>query len=350
MMWARLAALPLVVEAYSLRRLEGEPMRGFEHITTEFVLRGLGEEGVGEDITPFAEHQDPLQAAGPYLDLAGEWTLESFCAHLQTVDQWAPKPSPWELALRWRNWAYESAALDLALRQAGLSLPAALELEPRPLTFVNSLGLGDPPSVDVVARRLEAYPSVGFKLDAEPTWTREIVDALAATGAVRTIDFKGQYGMEVEDVGALAAMYDHVLAVFGDDVLLEDPHDLPEIASRLEPHGARVSYDAPVIDVASIATLPLPARTINVKPSRIGSLRELFAIYEHCSADGVRMYGGGMGEMGQARGQVELLAALFHPDEPNDVAPSAFNDAEPPAGLPGSPLDPGTPPRGFRLT
>ena len=40
------------------------------------------------------------------------------------------------------------------------------------------------------------------------------------------------------------------------------------------------------------------------------------------------MYGGGMGELGIARGQVELLASLFHPDADNDVAPSAFNAPE----------------------
>jgi hypothetical protein len=348
-MWARLAALPLVVESYGLERLEGEPMRGFEHISTEYHLFGLGEEGVGEDITPFAENQDPLQAAGPYLDLAGEWTLESFCAHLASVDQWAPKPAPWPPAVRWRNWAFESAALDLALRQAGLSLPDAVGRAARPVTFVNSLGLGDPPSAEVVTRRLDRHPSVGFKLDAEATWTPEIVATLAATGAVRIVDFKGHYGMEVEDAAALAAVYDHVLEAFPPDVLLEDPHDLPEIAERMPPHAARVSYDAPVVDVASLSALPLPARTINVKPTRIGSLRDLSAIYEHCAAHGVRMYGGGMGEMGLARGQIELLAALFHPDEPNDVAPSPFNDPEPPDGLPASPLDPGTPPPGFRL-
>jgi hypothetical protein len=62
------------------------------------------------------------------------------------------------------------------------------------------------------------------------------------------------------------------------------------------------------------------------------------------------MYGGGMGELGIARGQIELLASLFHPDTPNDVAPSAFNLDELPPGLPSSPLDPGTPPPGFRLS
>jgi hypothetical protein len=106
----------------------------------------------------------------------------------------------------------------------------------------------------------------------------------------------------------------------------------------------RVSFDAPIARASDITT-----RTINVKPSRIGSLRALLEIYEHCGHHGIRMYGGGMGEQGIARGQIELLASLFHPDSPNDVAPSAFNLADPPPGLPTSPLDPGEPPPGFRL-
>jgi hypothetical protein len=37
------------------------------------------------------------------------------------------------VALRFRNWAFESAALDLALPQAGRSLHDVLGLEPRPV-------------------------------------------------------------------------------------------------------------------------------------------------------------------------------------------------------------------------
>jgi hypothetical protein len=50
------------------------------------------------------------------------------------------------------------------------------------------------------------------------------------------------------------------------------------------------------------------------------------------------MYGGGMGELGIARGQIELLASLFHPDTPNDVAPRGYNAPEPSPGLPVSPM------------
>jgi hypothetical protein len=48
------------------------------------------------------------------------------------------------------------------------------------------------------------------------------------------------------------------------------------------------------------------------------------------------------------RGQIELLAALFHADAPNDVAPSAYNEDDPRGGLPSSPLAPSPDATGFR--
>ena len=196
-MWERLASLPLEVEGYTLEKLQGG-----ERVTTLLRLQGGGQEGVGEDVMqdprdPFAEH-DAFAAQAP-LPLAGSWTLESFCDHLATLEQWEKPPEWGDFARRLRNWVYESAALDLALRQAGVPLHEALGLEPRPLTFVNSLGLGDDPSTDTIDRRLELYPSVGFKLDAAPNWSPEIIETLAGTGMVRTIDFKGRYGLEVAD-------------------------------------------------------------------------------------------------------------------------------------------------------
>ena len=251
------------------------------------------------------------------------------------------------MARRWRNWAYESASLDLALRQAGRALHEVLELEPQPVRFVNSFGLGDPPDIETFRRRAERYPDLRYKLDAAPTWSPEILAEIAATGAVDTIDFKGQYGMEVSDEDALLVLYERVIETFP-DAILEDPHDLPGIAPLLEPHLDRVSYDAPISRVEDFDETPLRARIVNVKPMRIGGLRPLLDLYAHCGEHGLRMYGGGMGELGVARGQIELLASLFHADAPNDVAPTPFNDEDAVAGLPSSPLDPAPAPAGFR--
>ena len=46
-----------------------------------------------------------------------------------------------DVSRAYRRWAFESAALDLALRQASTTLAAALGREARPLTFVSSMRL-----------------------------------------------------------------------------------------------------------------------------------------------------------------------------------------------------------------
>ena len=345
-LWSPLAGLALVVEGCEYDRLHAVLAHEFQRVTTHVRLVGAGADGLGEDVSVHVENGTSLHETQPTLPLAGEWTLAGFCDHLATLKLW-PEPPEWEAAMRFRNWAFESAALDLALRQAGRALHDVLGLEPRPVRFVNSLGLGEQPSIEPVRRRLARSPGVRFKLDAEATWSSALVDEVAATGAVETIDFKGQYGFEVKDPEALGALYDRVLAAFP-DAYLEDPHDLPEIARRLGDHVERVSYDAPIHGAEDIGATPLPARVVNVKPSRIGSLRALFEVYARCARERRPMYGGGMGELGVGRGQIELLAALFHADAPNDVAPSAYNEDDPPGGLPPSPLAPRPEATGFR--
>jgi L-alanine-DL-glutamate epimerase-like enolase superfamily enzyme len=345
-LWPRLAGLPLVIEACEYERLHAVLAHEFERITTHVRLVAAGADGLGEDVSVFKEDGTTLHETQPALPLAGQWTLGAFCDHLATLELWA-EPPEWEGALRYRQWAFESAALDLALSQSGQSLHDVLGLEPQPVRFVNSLGLGKEPSIEPLRRRIERSPGVRFKLDAEATWAPGLVDEVAATGAVDTIDFKGQYDFEIKDPEALGALYDRVLPAFP-DAYLEDPHDLPEIAQRLGDHLERVSYDAPIRSADDIGATPLAARVVNVKPSRIGNLRELLEIYARCAREQRPMYGGGMGELGVGRGQIELLAALFHPDAPNDVAPSAYNEDDPPGRLPASPLAPRPAPTGFR--
>jgi hypothetical protein len=345
-LWPRLAGLPLLVEACEYDRLHATLTHEFERVTTHVRLLGAGANGLGEDVSPYREDGTTLHETRPALPLEGEWTLAGFCDHLATLELF-PQPPEWAGAVRFRNWAFESAALDLALRQAGRSLSDVLGLEPQPVRFVNSLGLGKEPSIEPLRRRMDRSPGVRFKLDAEVTWSPALVDEVAATRAVDTIDFKGHYGLKVEDQEALGALYDRVLAAFP-YAYLEDPHDRPEIAERLGDHLDRVSYDSPIHTAEDIGATPLAARVLNVKPSRIGRLHDLFEIYARGAREGRAMYGGGMGELGVGRGQIELLAALFHADAPNDVAPSAYNEDDPASELPRSPLPPRPAATGFR--
>jgi len=343
-LWTAVKDLPLTIESSSFEVLTPTgPTAIDDFSTTQLRLRGRGEEGAGEQVG-MAETQTSLRASD--YPLTGEWaTLADFLAHLDTIDMW-PEPPEYELERNWRRWTFESAALDLALRQSGTSLPEVLGRTAQPLTFVNSFGLGDPPDTGKLAGRRATNPTVGFKLDVAPSWTQDVMDRVAAVDGIAVIDFKGRYDLEVEDETALLAMYERTLATFS-GVLFEDPHDRPEVIEMLTPLADRVSYDAPITSVASIGTTPITVRTVNVKPCRVGRLQELSRLYAHCESAGMRMYNGGMGELGVGRGQAQLLASLFHPDAPNDIAPSDYNLQVPPPGLPPSPLDP-APDRGFR--
>jgi hypothetical protein len=345
-LWDRLSALPVLVESYEVERLSARMAYGFERVTTRIRMLGAGVDGLGEDVSPYEREDNTLHAAGPVLPLAGEWTLGSLCERLAELDQW-PVPPEWDLARRWRNWAFESAALDLALNQAGRALHEVVGREPGALRFVNSLGLGEPPTFDPIRHRLEHHPDLRFKLDATPEWTPELIDEVAATGAVEIVDFKGHYGLEMGQPAALLAMYERVIAAFP-DALLEDAHDLPEVTALLEPESNRISYDAPIASPGDLDATPLSPRAVNIKPCRVGDLRTLLDVYAACEARGLIMYGGGMGELDAGRGQIQLLASLFHPDGPNDVAPSGYNADAPAAGLPPSPLPAKPAPTGFR--
>jgi len=116
----------------------------------------------------------------------------------------------------------------------------------------------------------------------------------------------------------------------------------------LEPHRNRITWDAPIHSVADIEALAFPPKTVNVKPSRFGSVEALFAGYDYCDAQGIEMYGGGQIELGVGRGQIQILAALFHPDGVNDIAPSGYDWIEFLRDLEPSPLDPRPEPTGMR--
>jgi hypothetical protein len=334
-LYATVRDLPLQIDRYSFEGLELQARSDFVRKTTIVRLEGRGEEGIGEDVTYHGEEHDRLQARGSALPLAGSWTLHSFSEHVGELALFEGEPAM-HAYLDYRRWAFESAALDLALRQAGLSLGDAIGRKPRPVSFVVSMGLGSPPSTERVHAWLDLYSWLRFKLDANPEWTPELVAELAATGAIDSIDLKGQYRGTVVDTPADPVIYRRVAEGFP-DAWLEDPALTDETKPILEPHRGRVTWDAIIHSVEDIEALPWPPRTVNVKPSRFGSVERLFAAYDYCEAHVIGAYGGGQWELGPGRGQIQLLAALFHPDTPNDVAPREFN-LQPQPGLPESPL------------
>jgi L-alanine-DL-glutamate epimerase-like enolase superfamily enzyme len=342
-----LANLPLEVEGYWLEGLRAQVSSGFERLTTVVHLYGGGVEGVGEDVVYQGEDHVAFQQAGPQHDLAGRYALGEFGELIDSLDLFPLAPQ-WEVSRLYRRWTFHSAALDLALAQADRPLHEVLGRAASPVTFVVSLRLGDPATIEPIERRLARYPNLRFKLDPTSSWTPELIAALVATGAVDSVDFKSLYRGTIVDQPPDPVLYRRVIEAFP-DVWIEDPDVVtPETAAVLAKHHDRITWDAPIHSIEDIEALPFPPRMVNIKPSRVGGLAKLCATYDYCAAHGIGAYGGGQFELGPGRGQAQYLAALFHPDTPNDLAPTAYNQDDLPEGLPSSPLPPAPAPAGFR--
>ncbi|MFN8221790.1 MAG: hypothetical protein U0R50_00925 [Gaiellales bacterium] len=337
--------LPLEIERYALSGLELEA--AFLRKTTIVTLSGAGEDGAGEDVTYEEAEHDAFQARGADLPLAGTWTLDTFSQQLAKLPLFTVAPDQ-HAYLDYRRWAFESAALDLALRQAGVSLAELVGREVRPLRFVVSMRLEDAAATAALRSWLAIDPTLSFKLDATPAWTDGLVAELAGLDCVDAVDFKGQYRGTSVDNPADPALYRRVLEGLP-HAWLEDPELTPETVALLDPVAARVTWDAPIHSVDDIVALHWAPRSVNLKPSRFGSVGRLFAAYDHCLAHGIDAYGGGQWELGVGRDHIQLLAAIFHPDASNDVAPRAYN-VGPTAGLPRSPLVLAPRETGFALT
>ncbi len=310
--------LPLEIDGYGLEPLEQEVAANFTLRRTVVVLRGRGLEGRGEEVDYDPGTQSQFQARRGELPFAGSHTLDSFSL-LQAGQG------------EYRRWAFESAALDLALKQAGLSLAEAIGRPQQPLRFVVST------RVAKVEEWLELEPQLRFKLDPDPDWAEDLTGRLAATGTVDTLDFKGIYRGEFGSPPD-PALYTRIAEAFP-EAWLEDPALTPATTAALADHSDRITWDAAIHEWSDVEALPIKPRCLNSKPSRFGSVRRLFDFYDACEMHRIALYGGGQFELGPGRRQIQSLASIFHADAPNDVAPSGYNVREPVAGLPQSPLE-----------
>ncbi|MHB9287587.1 hypothetical protein ACKVMT_11190 [Halobacteriales archaeon Cl-PHB] len=348
-MYDRVADLSLAVDAVEFQRHERDTASGFTRVTTEVVLRGPDAVGRGEDVTYTGPEHDHYDALDP--DLAGEYTLASFSDSLSLLELF-PDPPEMAASRHYRRWGFESAALDLALRQAGQSLGGALDREYDPLRFVVSRSLADPDtgeaSADPVHELLARDPDMEFKLDPTPEWSEDLVAELAATDAVRVVDLKSYYEGTDVDNPADPDLYERVLEGFPEAVV-EDARFTDETRELLDANAERLSWDYPITGIESIRELPIAPDWLNVKPSRFGTVESLLETIAFCEERGIRLYGGGQFELGVGRGQIQSLASLLYPDAPNDVAPGGYNDPEPEPGLPTSPLAVSSGSAGFGL-
>src|SRR3954471_5610336 len=191
--YARVADLPLRIDQCQLLPLARDTSSGFTKVSTVVRLTGNGHEGQGEDITwDQIDQIEQLRRAGDLSWLRGNRTLEEFSTLLGLADLFPVEPIR-DSARFYRRWAFESAALDLALRQNGLSLQDAVGRVAHPVTFVVSMRLDDAAGLGALRALRSADPDLRFKLDPTAAWDRELLAELASLDRVDVVDMKGLY-------------------------------------------------------------------------------------------------------------------------------------------------------------
>ncbi len=121
-----LAGLPLVIDDYTLERAEQQVSSAFLRVTTTIRLRRRrrGRDRRGRHLRR-RRTTTRCRPQGRSSRWPANGRSRAFCDHVEPLDLW-PAPPQREPSVLYRVWAYESAALDLALRQAGTSLHDAL--------------------------------------------------------------------------------------------------------------------------------------------------------------------------------------------------------------------------------
>jgi hypothetical protein len=276
--------------------------------------------GEGEDVTYQAEMHDGVPGD---LMLAGTWTLDDLSRRLDEAEP---------LAEGYRRWAFESAALDLALRQNELGLGEALGREERPVRFVVSTRAAP-------ERWLEFAPGLEFKLDAETDWDRRLLRRLRELGRVRVVDLKGLLPRyERRPCARPRAVPRHRRGAPRRSHRGRLAGGRP--ARALAGAEDRLSFDAPIHSLADLDDLA--ARAALAQHQAVALRHGARAARDDRGVRGARDPDVRRRPVRARPGplQIQRLASVFYPDGPNDVAPSAYNEGEPREGLPQSPLPP----------
>ena len=248
----RIAPLPVLIDDVAYERTSQTVSSGFERVSTTIVMRGGGHEGRGEDICYTPTDHDLLPAPET-LELAGSHThRDALSQQLDGRALFTGEPGM-PASLDYRRWAFESAALDLALRQAGATLGEIAGREAAPLRFVVSTRMD-------VRDWLAVAPGLEFKVDPIPgEWDVAHMDALAATGRVRVCDLKAHYhGTPVDTVPD--ADFHRLIAEHFPDAVLEDASLDADVLAALAGDLDRLSFDAPIHSLADVDALPMRDR------------------------------------------------------------------------------------------
>ena len=164
---------------------------------------------------------------------------------------------------------------------------------------------------------------------------RRALEQIAATGAVRVVDFKAFYKGTPVDVAADPELYARVVRRFP-DAIVEDAAlkvDTCE-AARRRPLSASAGTRRSTPGRRLMAGPPRSTSALSEHQAvALRDAARAARVHRAAQQRGIALYGGGQFELGAGVAQIQALASLFYPDAPNDVAPVGSNATGAAAGL-----------------
>ena len=341
------------IDDYALERLQRDVSSDFTRVSTVIRLRGGGEEGVGEDVTyDAADHDVAAGGRARCSRSPGDWTLGVVLRPPRGARPLARAAAARRLA----------SLPPLGLRVGGARPRAApgrarrctrsLGREPRPVTFVVSLRLGEPATLEPVrARASSATRRCASSSTRRRDWTTSSIAELAATGAVDSRRLQGPLRGHGRRPAAptrpSTGASPRRSRTRGSRTRKLDAGDRRGARARTATAspGTRTS-------TASPTSRRCRSRRRWSTSSRRASaaLRELLArlrLLRRARHRHVRRRPVRARRRAAARSSTSPRSST--PTRPNDVAPGGYNDVDPPDGLPSSPLRAARPtPTGFR--
>lgn len=297
---------------------------GSVHRTSTINIYGDGKTGYGEDVTFLPQYHDDLEGVCRRVVANDHLTLGEFVKSIRELEIFGVKPNDHE-SVCCRRWAFESAALNLALKQNSKSIGDFTNIQWVNPSYVVSLRVQSPKEIDRIKSILDILPSQKFKVDATSSWSDQMVYELASLNCISIVDLKGHYLNTPLEQSADMNLYHQVFEGLSDSYV-EDPLICSETESLINFHRNRVTWDAPIFSSFDLDRMPVPGVGVNIKPSRCGGLRELIDLYDYCRKSARFTYFGGQYEVSIGREQNQYLAGLLCPNNFNDIAPTYFND------------------------
>ena len=300
--YERVADLPLKIDGYAL---DGLVKAGVERLRARLDDRDphpgrrRGGRGRGRHLRRRTSTRRSRSAARSSRSPAsGRSTASPSTSAGSTCSRPARRDAP--VFRNYRRWAFESAALDLALRQAGtLAGRRGRARAASRCASWSPRGWATRRRIEPVTRRLARYPDLRFKLDGTPDWDDDLIDGLVAHRRRRLDRLQGRCTRARPSTRRPTPGFYRRIAEAFPDAWLEDPDLEPEDAREaLRPFEDRITWDAPIHSIDDILAMPVLPRTVNLKPSRFGSVRALFDAYDFCEERGMGAYGGGQYELG----------------------------------------------------